>query len=77
MSLVALYIIAAILGVVGGAGIINSDINKITSGIHFFGMLGLIFYLFPRYSWWNIIGLISVSLLLGFISFSVFTRRKM
>lgn len=76
MSILVLYIVAALLGIVGGVGIINPDINKITSGIHFFGMIGVIFYLFPRYSGWNIIGLIIISLVFSFISFSAFANRK-
>ena len=76
MSIFAFYLIAAILGIVGGVGIINSGINKVTSGVHLFGMLGIIIYLLPRHAGWHILGVIIVSVIFSFISFSVFYRFR-
>lgn len=75
-NLTTLYALAGVLGIVGGIGVINSEIQKITSGIQLFGVLGIIILLFPRYSGWHVIGLIVVSLVFSFISFSIIYRRK-
>lgn len=75
MNLLVLYIIAAILGGIGGMGAQNFNVAKVTSGIHFIGVISLCIYIINRYHFLNIIGLIIVSMVACFISF-VFVFKK-
>lgn len=75
ISIFALYGLSAILGIVGGLGVINSDVNKVTAMVHFTGLLMVVIYTIGHYSFFNILGIIVTSLVFSLITFIIFVGK--
>ena len=67
------YLLAVIIGIIFGSGIISPAVNKITSGISFFGIIFLGFQvLILSNSLLHVLGVIIVAIISSYASFSIF-----
>lgn len=76
IRVIILYLLAIILAMIGGAGVLNREINKVTTMIHYTGLLIICIYAFVRIAWWHALLLIAVNIVVGFIAYAFFSGMK-
>lgn len=76
VQLIIIYLLTILLAMVGSAGVLNREINKVTTMIHYTGLLVLCVYTFVRFAWWHVLLLIIVNIVAGFVTYAVFSGMK-
>lgn len=72
---VALFVIAGVLSVIGNLGVINDDLRKIPVMIHYSGLALICIHTLLFIGWRTTLVIILVDLVVGFISFTAFSKR--